>query len=126
MQRKQRAFTLVELMIVVVIIGALAAMVLPKLAGTSTKMKIKIAKGEIHSIKTALGFYEAENGTFPTTAQGLNTLVEINRLDEYPQDPWGNPYQYRYPSDHDKDFDIWSFGPDRKEGTEDDIKSWVR
>lgn len=126
MKGNQKAFTLVELMIVVVIIGALAAMVLPKLTGTTTKAKIKIAKGEINSISTSLKLYEAENGTFPATAQGLNVLVEIRRLDEYPKDPWGNPYQYRCPSDQGKDFDIWSFGPDGKEGTEDDVKSWVK
>ncbi len=97
-----------------------------------------VAKTQIRLLKTPLEIYHLDLGELPTTAQGLEALHEAPAdlasadkwdgpylRDPVPQDPWGNPYQYRTPGTHNADsFDLWSFGPDKTDGTDDDIGNW--
>ncbi len=137
--RRRRPFTLIEIMIVVVIIAALAAMVVPRLAGRSEQARIAVAQADINlNIANGLKLYELDNGTFPTTEQGLEALlVEPSSdprplnwqgyLEKDPIDPWGNRYQYRYPGIRNaRGYDLYSIGKDGIEGTEDDIGNWQK
>jgi general secretion pathway protein G len=133
----QNAFTLIELMLVVVIVGALAAMIVPRMAGRSQQAKVSIAKADILSnIPSSLDLYELDNGTYPSTEQGLDALLSKPSgsseatnwqgpyLKKRPIDPWGSEYQYRYPSQHQRlDYDLYSFGPDKIK-SDDDITNW--
>ncbi len=135
---KRRGFTLIELMIVVVIIVALASMVVPRLSGRTEQAKKAVAKVDITSnIAMALKLYELDNGNFPTTEQGLNALVSAPSsapvpgnwngpyLESIPSDPWGNPYRYKSPGNNNKaTYDLYSTGKDGSEETDDDIKNW--
>jgi len=131
-----KGFTLIEIMLVVVIIGALAAMVVPRLAGRSEQAKKAIAKADIETnLATALKLYELDNGNFPTTSQGLDALasrpvstpVPQNwngpYIEKKPIDPWGNPYGYESPGRQRPDYDLYSRGKDPN-GDEDDIVNW--
>lgn len=131
-------FTLIELMIVVIIIAALAAMVVPRFAGRSEQARVTIAEADINSnIAMALKLYELDNGNYPTTEQGLNALFSKPSispvpnnwngpyLEKQPVDPWRNPYRYRCPGTHNIiSYDLYSIGKDGAEGTEDDVKNW--
>jgi len=127
-------FTLVELMLVVTIIGILAALVIPKIAGKGEEAREKAAYADIHGgIKSALDSYEVDNGFYPKSLQDLLQQPSNARnwhgpyLDPpvLPKDPWGNPYVYYYPGKHNPTgYDLLSVGPDGKEGTDDDIVSW--
>ncbi|MFH0763891.1 MAG: type II secretion system major pseudopilin GspG [Candidatus Omnitrophota bacterium] len=133
-----KGFTLVELMIVVVIIAAIAAMIVPRLSGRSEQARVAVAQADISSnISMALKLYELDNGNFPTTEQGLNALytrpssspAPINwngpYLETKPVDPWGNPYQYKCPGAHNTmTYDLYSLGKDGSDGTADDIRNW--
>jgi general secretion pathway protein G len=133
----KKCFTLVELMLVVVIIGALAAMIVPRMTGRSRQAKETIAKADILSnIPSALDLYELDNGTYPSTEQGLEALRSKPAgfpeptnwrgpyLKRKPLDPWGSEYKYRYPSQHENmDYDLYSLGPDKIESN-DDITNW--
>ncbi|MCF7875335.1 MAG: type II secretion system major pseudopilin GspG [Candidatus Omnitrophica bacterium] len=135
--KKRTGFTLIELMLVVIIIGALAAMIVPRMAGRSRQAKVSIAGADVGAnIPTALDMYELDNQTYPSTDQGLDALRSEPSgsprasnwqgpyLRKKPVDPWGAPYQYRHPSDHQGvDFDLFSYGPDGVE-SEDDITNW--
>jgi len=137
MRRRNAAFTLIELLLVIVIIATLAAIVVPNLAGSSQKSKIGAAKGQIANLETALDKFEAECGRYPTTSEGLNALqVQPSGLKgwagpylkkDIPNDPWDHPYVYKSPGTHSKaanSYDLSSNGPDGAEGTADDIESW--
>ncbi len=127
-------FTLIELMLVVIIISALAAMVLPRLAGRSEQARIAAAGADIKAnIATALKLYELDNGKFPTTSEGLNALLTkqssaINwngpYLEREPIDPWGRQYEYKSPGyNRPQDYDLYSLGLDGQESS-DDITNW--
>jgi general secretion pathway protein G len=129
-----RAFTLTELMLVVVIIGILAALVIPKIAGNSERARVTAATADINGgIKSALGQYEIDNGFYPKSLQDL--LVQPSNaknwhgpyLDKLPVDPWSNPYIYYFPGKHNQTgYDLLSVGPDGKEGTDDDVVNWTK
>ena len=133
--RKTNAFTLMEMILVVVIIGLLAALVLPKVVGWGEKTRKTAALAQVSSLKTALGGFERACGRFPTTAEGLRALIEKPAalpegsqwerfLDEsiVPNDPWGREYVYRCPGTVNTDgYDLLSLGPDGQEGTDDDV-----
>ena len=130
--QRRHAFTLVEMLLVVAIIGTLAALVIPKIAGTGEHSKEVAARADIKGgIKTALDRYEIDNGSYP---RSLNDLVQAPSdakhwsgpyLDSVPVDPWGNPYIYYYPGKHSPaGYDLLSMGLDDKEGTDDDIGNW--
>jgi len=132
----RRGFTLIEIMLVVIIIAALSAMVVPRLVGRSEQAKISIAKADVEShIPTALKLYELDTGSFPTTNQGLDSLRAKPTtspipnswngpyLDKEPVDPWGNVYVYSSPGKHRPDFDLSSKGKDDT-SQEDDIINW--
>ena len=135
--RTVSAFTLIELMLVVIIIGVLAAMVLPRLAGRSEQAKMAVANTDISAnIAVALDLFELDNGRYPTTEQGLSALkVKPGDFSEgsnwhgpylkkEPKDPWGKTYEYRCPATHEgKDYDLFSLGPDGVESN-DDIGNW--
>lgn len=137
----EKGFTLLELIVVVFILGLLAAIVAPKIIGRTDDARIADAKIQIRNFETALKLYKLDNGFYPETSQGLQALVEQPTTGRIPQkyrqggyleqksipdDPWGNPYLYLCPGLHG-DFDIVSFGADGKEGGEGkdaDIRNW--
>jgi general secretion pathway protein G len=121
-------------MLVVVIIGILAALVIPKIAGNSERARVTAATADINGgIKSALGQYEIDNGFYPKSLQDL--LVQPSNaknwhgpyLDKLPVDPWSNPYVYYFPGKHNQTgYDLLSVGPDSKEGTDDDVNNWTK
>ena len=130
----RNAFTLIELMLVVIIIGALVAMVMPRLAGRGEQARVATAKADIQTnIATALKLYELDNGSFPSTDEGLNALLSKPSsasnwngpyLERKPLDPWGRGYNYKSPGEHrTADYDLYSFGNDGLE-SQDDVKNW--
>jgi len=136
-QRKnERGFTLVELLIVMIILGLLAALVAPRMFGKVGKSKQKAAQSQIALFETAIDTYRLDIGKFPGTDQGLMALRVKPEGEEkwdgpylpkeIPLDPWGHPYEYRYPGEHG-DYDILSYGADGQPGGEEenaDIVNW--
>ena len=138
-KRHRRGFTLIEIMIVLVIIGFIASLGTVAVMNRLKRSQDMTAKAMLDgTLSTALDMYYTDNFTYPTTEQGLVALVKkpttspapsnwtkpyLKKLDD---DPWGQPYQYRQPSEHNLDYDIWSFGPDKQGGTEDDITLWEK
>ena len=135
-KRGMAGFTLVELMLVLVILGTLAAIVVPKLSGRTEKARMTAAQTDISNLELTLNMFEVEVGHYPETDDGLYALVEDLEDDEswdgpyldkgVPLDPWDNEYIYEYPGRYNiNGFDLYSMGPDDKEGTEDDIVNWM-
>lgn len=136
-----RGFTLIELMVVIVILGILAGLIVPRIMGRPEEARRMKARVQIESIETALKLYKLDNGYYPTTEQGLQALVEppaVGQLPrawrergylekgKVPKDPWDNEYVYLCPGIHG-DFDLVSYGADGEPGGEDkdqDINSW--
>ncbi len=124
---------MIELLLVVIIIGALAAMVMPRLTGRSEQARVAAAKADIQAnIATALKLYELDNGTFPSSEEGLGGLLSAGGsatnwngpyLERDPIDPWGREYKYRSPGEHRVDYDLYSTGKDGIE-SDDDIRNW--
>jgi general secretion pathway protein G len=139
--RKERGFTLIEIIVVVFILSLLAAIITPRIIGRTDDARIAEAKVQIKNFETALKLYKLDNGFYPGSEQGLEALIQkpiVGRIpNQYreggyleqrriPLDPWGNPYIYVCPGLHG-DFDILSYGADGKEGGESkdaDITSW--
>jgi general secretion pathway protein G len=133
--RLTRAFTLIELLLVLVILATLAALVVPKFTKRSEQAKITGGRTDIANIEVALDAFEVDCGRFPSTEEGLRALLEQPSLATgwqgpylkrgTPKDPWGNFYLYRYPGQHNiTGYDLSSFGPDGQEGGGDDIDNW--
>lgn len=135
--QSQRGFSLIEIMVVIVIMGIMAALVVPNLLNRPDQARAIAAKQDILAISQALKLYRLDNGRYPTTEQGLDALqtkpttppVPHNwqsYLDRLPMDPWGNPYHYLNPGVHGE-VDVFSFGADGVaggEGVNSDIGSW--
>ena len=136
--RQQRGFTLIEIMVVVIIIGLLAAVVVPQFLGRVDDARIAKAKQDVQAMETALTLFKLDNFRYPSTEQGLNALVQkpadpeirnwrtggyLKRLNK---DPWGRDYQYAYPGSQGE-YDIFSYGNDGQPGGEEanaDIGNW--
>jgi len=133
-RQHRRAFTLVEMLLVLTILAILAGLVLPKMVGQGEKAKIKATQAQIGGFKTALELFEVDNGHFPKGKSGLNDLVVKPRdasaewhqyLDSIPLDQWQHPYIYECPGRHNPNsYDLSSAGPDGQPGNEDDIFNW--
>ena len=136
-----RGFTLIELMVVIVILGVLAGLIIPRIMGRPEEARRMKARIQIESIETSLKLYKLDNGNYPTTEQGLDALVEAPTVGQLarawreggymdkgkvPKDPWRNDYVYLSPGIQD-DYDLSSYGPDGEpggEGDDADINSW--
>lgn len=133
-RRRRAGFTLVEMLLVVTIIGILAALVIPRIAGTSERARKTAVYADINGgIKSALGAYDVDMGTYPKSLQDLLQAPSNARnwhgpyLERLPTDPWGNAYVYYYPGKHNASgYDLLSVGPDGKEGTDDDLGNWMQ
>jgi general secretion pathway protein G len=138
-QKQSRGFTLIEVMVVVAILGILAAIVVPKIMGRPDDARIVAAKQDIGAIMQSLKLYRLDNATYPSTEQGLQALIAkpgsqpipLNwksggYLDKIPKDPWGHEYQMLSPGVHGE-IDVFSYGADGQQGGEGnnaDIGSW--
>ncbi|PTB83272.1 type II secretion system protein GspG [Pseudidiomarina aestuarii] len=132
---KQKGFSLLEIMVVIAILGLLAALIVPNVIGASDSANRQKARTDIVSLENALAQYRLDNGVYPTTEQGLQALVEEPQIDpprnyrrggyiaRLPNDPYGNAYLMLNPGEYG-DIDIFSAGPDGQAGTEDDIGNW--
>ncbi|MNF46602.1 Type II secretion system protein G precursor [compost metagenome] len=139
LRRSQSGFTLIEIMVVVVILGILAALVVPQVMNRPDQAKVTVAKGDIKAIGAALDMYKLDNFAYPSTQQGLEALVsrpsgnppaknwsKDGYLKKLPIDPWGNTYQYLSPGSKGT-YDLYSLGADGKEGGSDndaDLANW--
>jgi general secretion pathway protein G len=138
-RNRSRAFTLIEVMVVIVILGILAALIVPKVMSRPDEARISAARQDIGSIVQALKLYKLDNMRYPSTEQGLQALVTRPNtppeptnwkgngyLERLPKDPWGQPYQYLQPGLHGE-VDVMSLGADGAaggEGSDADIGSW--
>ena len=140
-RRNEMGFTLIELMVVIVILGILAGLIVPRIMGRPEEARQAKARIQIESIETALKLYKLDNGSYPTTEQGLQALVEPPEVGELadswreggylekgkiPKDPWGEEYVYLSPGTQG-DFDLMSYGADGEpggEGKNKDITNW--
>ena len=136
--RPMAGFTLIEIMVVVVMLGILAALVAPNVIRRIDDARVTKARQDIRAFETALNLYRMDNFRYPTTEQGLEALVKQpldpnirnwkqgGYIDSLRKDPWGNEYQYAQPGRQNANsFDLSSIGPDGKAGTEDDFGNWT-
>jgi general secretion pathway protein G len=135
--RGTRGFTLIEMLMVMVILGILASVVVPRVVGYGEKARKAKAEADLQSFKTGLGAFEIENGFFPKGRDGLSALIAAPAnaphwthryldTDRVPLDPWGNPYVYECPGKRNADgYDLMSAGPDGRPGDEDDIANYT-
>jgi general secretion pathway protein G len=135
--RRPRGFTLIELMVVLAILGVLAALIVPNVLGRADDARVTAARADVNNLMQALKLYRLDNQIYPTAAQGLQALVQKPStdpippnwrpyLDKLPNDPWGHPYQYLNPG-LKSEVDVLSFGADGQSGGEGrnaDIGSW--
>lgn len=130
----QRGFTLVEVLVVIIILGLIAGLILPRITGRVDEAKVETTKIQMKAIKDALEQYKLDNGIYPTTEQGIKALVEKpsipplparwrQYLDKLPQDSWGREFLYLSPGIN-RPYELRSIGADGKEDTEDDIDVW--
>jgi general secretion pathway protein G len=147
-KKNQQGFTLIEIMVVIIILGLLAGLVLPKFLGQEEKAKVEVAKTQIRALEGALDAYKLDNGFYPDTEQGLDALIkkpEVGRIPtkwreggylkpaRIPKDPWGKDYDYKSLSNEGtegkegREYEITSYGADGEpggEGNNADIESW--
>ena len=138
LRKRENGFTLLEIMVVLVILGLLAAVVAPNVLGTQDKGMVKKVHADLALLEQAIDMYKVDNFSFPTTDEGLEALVnkpagktlknytEGGYIKRLPADPWGNPYQYLSPGKHGK-YDVFSLGADGQlggEGQAQDIGNW--
>lgn len=133
--QRQGGFSLIEIMVVVVIMGVLAALIAPNLLSRPDQARAIAARQDIGTLSQALKLYRLDNGRYPTNEEGLDSLVQPppgaqgagrGYLDRLPKDPWGTSYQYRNPGVHGE-IDVFSLGADGRpggEGNDADIGSW--
>ncbi|MCX5465996.1 type II secretion system major pseudopilin GspG [Alcaligenes parafaecalis] len=135
--RAQQGFSLIEVMVVVVIMGIMAALVVPSLMDRPDQARAVAARQDIAALTQALKLYRLDNGRYPSTAQGLSALYQRPTqppeprnwrpyMDRLPSDPWGNPYQYLQPGVHGE-IDVFSLGADGQaggSGSDADIGNW--
>lgn len=138
--KANKGFTLIEVMVVVVILGILAAFVVPRVMDRPDAARVAKVQNDIRAIEAALNMYRLDNYQYPSTEQGLRALVERpttqpeprnwnagGYLPRLPSDPWGNPYQYLNPGVRSGTVDVWSFGADGRpggEGINAEIGNW--
>jgi general secretion pathway protein G len=132
--KDHKGFTLIEILLVVVILGILSGMIIPRLVGRAEQTRVKVARTDIEAgLAEVLDLYELDTGTYPSTLQDLVTKPSSARnwngpyikKKELPKDPWGNAYVYRFPGHNNPDgYDLLSGGPDGAEGGNDDIANW--
>jgi general secretion pathway protein G len=138
LQRRSAGFTLLEIMVVVIIIGVLAATIIPQFMGTTHDAKVSAAKADVSQLENALERFNLHMDRYPTMDEGLKVLVEAPTGEDKKwrgpyikllrPDPWGNPYQYRVPGiHHATTFDVWSRGADGQDGGDGqnaDVGNW--
>jgi general secretion pathway protein G len=137
-ERRSGAFTLIEIMVVVVILGVLAVTIIPQFIGTTHDAKVSAAKTHVAELEAALERFNIHMDRYPTAEESLKSLVERPGgeaaawrgpyIKQLRPDPWGQPYQYRFPGTrHATSFDLWSRGADQADGGEGqgaDIGNW--
>jgi general secretion pathway protein G len=135
--RRRRGFTLMEVLLVLVILVMIGSIAVTALSSAQRKAGMDTARAQIESFEQNLDVYRLALNDYPATSDGLDALINPpasadNRwggpyldVNQIPLDPWGNPYQYAYPGQYNTQKpDIWSMGPDRSEGTDDDVTNW--
>lgn len=138
-KRIRRAFTLLEVLMVIVILGVLAALIIPQFAGTQDRANKDLTKSQLESLGSDLERFKLHCARYPSTEEGLAVLLVKPSTEDLAEkwagpyikkeakDAWGRPLQYRSPGQYNQDsYDLWSTGKDGQDGTEDDIKNWER